>query len=384
VPSTGVNEAPTFGSGVTTAIGSGDDFGRSVTLQNDGRILVAGESFNGSDADFALARYNADGSLDMTFGAGGMVTTPVTASDDRGFSVIVEPSGKILVAGYTDNGSDSDFALIRYNADGSLDTSFDGDGKVTTGILSDDLGQSVVPQPDGKILVSGYSFNGGNFDFALTRYNADGSLDASFGSGGKVTTDIAGHNASYSVTLQPDGKILAAGHTQSGGNDFALVRYNADGSLDTSFDGDGRVTTDFGSTNDVGQSVAIQPDGKISVAGNSFNGTNWDFAVARYNADGSLDTTFDADGRVTTDFGLGDDFGSSITTQMDGKILVAGSSFNGTNTDFALVRYNADGSLDTTFGTDGKVRTQLGTSDDQGVSVAGANRWQDPGCGQQL
>jgi uncharacterized delta-60 repeat protein len=369
---TGAADAIVVGDGkITTAIGSGNDFGRSVTLQTDGKILVAGESFNGSNIDFALVRYNPDGSLDTSFGSGGMITTGIAASDDRGFSVVVDGSGRILVAGYSGNGSSADFALVRYNADGSLDTSFDGDGKVATGILSDDIGQSVVVQPDGKIVVSGHSFNGSSFDFSLVRYNADGSLDTSFDGDGKIATGIAFHDASYSVALQSDGKLVAAGHslTGIGVNDFALVRYNTDGSLDTSFDGDGKVTTDFGGTNDVGQSVAIQSDGKILVAGVSANGSSVDFALARYNSDGTLDISFDSDGRVTTSFAAGSDAGSSVTLQPDGKIIVAGQSFNGSNTDFAIARYNADGSLDTTFGDGGKVTTQFGGFADEGYSV---------------
>jgi uncharacterized delta-60 repeat protein len=321
--------------------------------------------------DFALVRYNPDGSLDTTFGSAGKVITPIGAADDNGFSIAVDPNGKILLAGVTGSGSSVDFALVRYNADGSLDTSFDGDGKVTTGLLSDDLGQSVVVQPDGKIVVSGYSFDGSSFDFAIARYNSDGSLDTGFGSGGKVTTPIAFHEASYSVALQADGKIVAAGHsfTGNGPNDFAVIRYNANGSLDASFDGDGKVTTDFSGTNDVGQSVALQPDGKIVVAGYSLIGSNADIVVARYNSNGSLDTSFDGDGRVRTSVVPGSDYGSSVTIQPDGKILVAGNSFNGTNTDFALVRYNANGSLDTTFGNGGKVTTQIGASSEEAYSV---------------
>ncbi|MBR1241576.1 VCBS repeat-containing protein [Bradyrhizobium sp. AUGA SZCCT0274] len=370
-----VNNAPAFLGGdgtVTTAIGTSDDFGRGIALQPDGKILVAGRSTDGTSNDFALTRYNVDGSLDTSFGSDGKVTTPIGASDDHGFSVVVMPDGRIVVAGHAAIGSTVDFAVVRYNADGSLDTTFDADGVVTTSVGSfDDFGQSIALQPDGKFLVSGYTFNGSEFDFSLVRYNADGSLDTGFGSGGKVITDIAFHDASYSVALQPDGKILIAGHsfTGAGPNDFALARYNADGSLDTSFSGDGKLTTDFGSTNDVGQGVAIQSDGKIVVAGVSSGGSGFDFAVARYNVDGTLDTTFDADGRVKTDFLLGDDSGTGVTVQPDGKILVAGSSFNGTNTDFALVQYNADGSLDESFGNGGKATTQIGVGADEGYSI---------------
>src|SRR5262249_13706627 len=147
-------------------------------IQADGRIVVAGYAWNGANDDFALARYNADGSLDTSFDGDGKVTTAVGTGDDQGYSVAIQADGRILVAGYTWNGAHYDFALARYNSDGSLDTSFDGDGRLTTAIGTDD-GQaySVAIQADGRIVVAGSSANA---DFALARYNADGSLDASF------------------------------------------------------------------------------------------------------------------------------------------------------------------------------------------------------------
>lgn len=339
-----VNTAPTFneaGTGkVITSFGSGG--GRSVAIQTDGKILVAGSN----NGDFAIARYNTDGSLDTT------ITTDFGNYFDSGYSVTLQKDGKMLLAG-----SDNDnFALARYNADGSLDTSFNDDGKVTTDLSGYyDFGSSVILQNDGKILVAG----GGNDDFALVRYNADGSLDTSFNDDGKVTTKFGGYDYGHSVTLQTDGKILVAGFSSS---DFAIARYDRDGNLDTSFDSDGKVTTSFSSNYDYGYSVTLQADGKILVAGSG----NGDFALARYNTDGSLDTSFDNDGKVITDFGIESGSGQSVTLQKDGKILVAGSN----NGDFAIARYNTDGSLDISFDGDGKVTTDLGNDNDNGYSVA--------------
>jgi len=331
---------------VITPMGLSNDVGRSVTVQADGKILVAGNSKNGSDYNFALVRYNPDGSLDSTFGSNGKITTSAGSGYDGGGdkSVTVQADGKILVAGTSSN----DFALVRYNSDGSLDTSFDGDGKVTTSISSSwdslDYGFSLAVQADGKILVAGAARPNG---FALVRYNSDGSLDTSFDSDGKVTTPVGSHSGySKSVSIQADGKILLAGDSNDGSNntDFALVRYNPNGSLDTSFDGDGKVTTAVGSNYDYGESFSVQADGKILVAGRSENGNKvFGFALVRYNSDGSLDTSFDGDGKVTTAGGVG----QSVSVQADGKILVAGT---GNAFDFALVRYNSNGSLDTTFG----------------------------------
>jgi uncharacterized delta-60 repeat protein len=335
-------------------MGSDDDKGQSITLQTDGKILVAGYSLNRGVYDFALARYLPDGNLDTSFDGDGRVTTSLyTVFNDESYSVALQPDGKILLAGRTSTGGQLDFALVRYLPNGTLDTSFDGDGKLTTALGShDDFGESVILQADGKILLAGYSWNGSNYDFALTRYLPDGRLDTSFDGDGKLATVLgSGDDYGQSVTLQADGKILLAGYSWNGSNhDFALARYLPDGRLDTSFSADGKLTTALGSGDDYCQSVTLQADGKILLAGYSFNGSNNDFALVRYNLDGSLDTSFSGDGKLTTALSSFDDEGYSITLQADGKILVAGTSRNGSNNDFALVRYNPDGSLDASFG----------------------------------
>ncbi|WP_310442501.1 DUF4347 domain-containing protein, partial [Sulfurimonas sp.] len=372
-----INTAPSFAIGdgkVTTVFGSSSG-ATSVILQPDGKILVAGID----DGDFALARYGSDGSLDTTFSEDGKVTTDMGTFNDYGSSVTIQADGKIVVAGQSNN----DFVLARYNTDGSLDTTFDGDGKVETDFGSSyEGGYSVAVQSDGKILVGGFS----NSNFAVGRYNSDGSLDATFGVDGKVITDFNSTlDVILSIVVQADGKILTAGYSSSCGyscGKFALARYNSDGSLDTTFDSDGRVITSVSGSNDSASSVILQADGKILVAGVSYTGSSYDFALVRYNSDGSLDTTFDSDGKVTTPIGLGEDQSKNVTLQVDGKIVVAGFTVNGSNYDFALVRYNSDGSLDTTFGGDGKVTTDFGPDDfiqgatvqaDGKIVVAGGN-----------
>ncbi len=373
---TNVNDAPDFAIGdgtVTTDFGSGDDIGNSVVVQADGKIVVAGRSYNGSDFDFSLTRYNPDGSLDTSFNGDGKLTTDFGSGDDHSLSVSVQADGKILAAGYSFNGTNYDFALVRYNADGTLDTSFSADGMLTTAIgATGDIGYSVTLQADGKILMAGYSVSGLDKDFALVRYNTDGSLDTSFSGDGMLTTDFGSNeDIAYSVSLQTDGRILVAGQSENGGfNDIALARYNTDGSLDTSFSGDGMLTTAIGASAEVGYNVTVQPDGKILVAGFSHNGVDADFALVRYNTDGTLDTSFSADGKLTTDFGSGLDSSYDVTVQTDGKILVSGFSSNGSNYDFAVVRYNADGSLDTSFSSDGMLTTAIGSGDDIGQSIA--------------
>lgn len=358
-----------FGTGgkVTTDFGTEFDLGFSVAIQSDGKIIVAGSWTNLSTGDFAIARYNTDGSLDNSFGVGGMVSTVFGTLAAQAFSVAIQSDGKIIVAGNVRSGTDQDFAVARLNTDGSLDSSFGVDGKVTTDFgTTVDVGYAVAIQSDGMIIVGGY----GAYHFALARYNMDGSLDNSFGSAGKVTTALnTGGDTGYSVALQPDGKIVLAGTTVYP-YDFALVRYNMDGSLDTNFGGGGIVSTDFGTVSDNGASVAIQMDGKILIAGSSGNSPDKNFALARYNSDGTLDSNFGVDGKLTCDFGMNTAEGRSVTIQPDGKVIVGGSIHNGSGYELALARFNGDGSFDNSFGVDGKVTTSFGTSSCRGNSVA--------------
>ncbi|MEQ4720651.1 hypothetical protein [Nonomuraea sp. B19D2] len=349
---------PSFGSGgkVTTDFGGGDDVPTGMVVQPDGKIVVVGRT----NSLFALARYNSDGSLDSGFGVGGKVTTDF-GGDDEANAVALQADGKIVVAG--DGGLTGDFALARYNTDGTLDPNFGSGGKVTTNFgASGDSALGVALQADGKIVAAGAS--GSDFVFSLARYHADGSLDTGFGSGGTVTTDLDGSSEhAREVAVQADGKIVAVGRSGGVGG-FAVVRYNADGSLDSGFGTLGVVTTDFGPFEDFAQGMALQADGKIVAVG--YSGGDSDFTLVRYNSDGSLDSGFGADGKVTTDFGPGGEDGANAAVlQADGKIIAAGRGF-GT---FALARYNSDGSLDSGFGSGGKVTTDFGTSGAAGVAL---------------
>jgi uncharacterized delta-60 repeat protein len=277
--------------------------------------------------------------------------------------VLVQPvDGKVVVAGYSFNGSDNDFALVRYNTDGSLDTSFGTGGVVLTDFGSRDQAVALVLQPDGKFVAAGFSGS----DFALASYNPDGSLDTTFGSGGKVTTNLGSTiDQAWALVLQADGKLVAAGTTGDGSTDsFGLARYNANGTLDTSFGSGGIVTTRFGSSQQRATALVLQPDGKLVAAGGvNFGGGNFDFALARYNPDGSLDATFGGTGKVMVDFGnSGDDGAQALALQPDGKILAAGTVnwTSAPSAQFGLIRLNPDGSLDGTFGSGGKVLTGVG------------------------
>ncbi len=351
-----------FGSGgkVVMPVGSSTDYGRNVAVLSDGKILLGGYAISAAgNLDFAVTRYTSNGSLDTSFGSGGKVVTPVGAGADYGLSMTVQSDGKIVLGGYGDGGATgNDFALVRYNADGSLDTTFNGSGKVLTPVgRGADFGQSVAVQADGRILLAGVTYGSGGSDFALVRYTGNGSLDTSFGTGGKVVTSVApSYDSALSVVVQASGKILLGGYTQNASysNDFALARYNADGSLDASFGTGGKVVTPVGSGSAIGVSLALQDDGKVLLGGLAANGANGDdFALVRYTADGALDTSFGAGtGKVVFPIGPGgaSDQILAVTVQSDGRILLSGSGGNGSSSDFALVRLNADGSFDTSFG----------------------------------
>lgn len=364
-----------FGTGgiVQTNIGAGNDRGFSVVQQADGKLLVAGFSNNGTNNDFALIRYNIDGSLDPGFGLGGIVVTPIGAGNEGGQCVIVQPNNKIIVSGFANMGT-TDFALIRYNPDGSLDNTFGTAGIVTTPLgLANEQSHSVVLQSDGKIVAAGFTENGTDTDFGVVRYDTSGVLDPTFNTTGIVTTDFGnGDDVGRSVAIQTDGKIVVGGWASNGVNlDFAMARYNTNGSLDGTFDSDGMVTDTVLSGDDQGYSLAIQTDGKLVLAGITNSPLNIDFATMRFNTDGSLDNSFELDGISITDFAGGNDFGYSVAIQADGKILVAGQSFSAGNLDFGLARYDTFGNLDPIFGTAGLVTTDLGSAaTDVGWSVA--------------
>jgi len=243
-------------------------------------------------------------------------------------------------------------------AAGDLDPTFGTGGKVTTDIQGDfDKARAVAIQADGKIVVAGSALNGANIDFAVLRYNTDGSLDTTFGTDGKVLTPVLdSDDFALAVAIQPDGKIVAAGLAVTGADDIAVVRYNTDGSLDTTFDGDGKATFSIlVGFNDIANAVAIQPDGKIVLAGSTNNGSDDDFAVIRLNPNGSLDSTFNAIGISTFAILDNDDVANAVVLQPDGKIVIAGFTDNGQDTDFAAARLNPNGSLDLSFGVGGKV-----------------------------
>jgi uncharacterized delta-60 repeat protein len=348
------------------------DYGIDLAMQSDGKYVVAGRTLNGATLDFAVVRYNSNGSLDTGFGTGGKVITSVTSSNDYGMGVAIQSDGKVVVAGFGGPTATCDFAVVRYNADGTLDTGFGGSGIVTTSIGSGaDEAYDVAIQPDGKILVVG----GSSGKFALVRYNTNGSLDGSFGTGGIVTSTVGpGSAEGRALAVQADGKIVMAGNSYNGSYaDFAVARYNSNGSLDTANFGspNGWVVTSLSSDHDMAYGVALQLDGKIVAGGFVKNGSNEDFAVIRYNTNGSLDTANfgSPNGWVTTHFAGAVDEVMAVAIQSDGRIVAAGWTSGGAGDDFAIARYNSDGSLDSSFGTGGKLTTDFGGNNDEGFNL---------------
>jgi uncharacterized delta-60 repeat protein len=381
------NLDPAFGIGgkVVTDFAAGIDVANGVAVQADGRIVVVGRAVTSLGSDAALARCNPDGSLDTSFGNSGLVTThfPTSLSsfgDAEWFDVGIDADGRIVVAGLVLTSSSvtlRDFAVARYDTNGSLDTTFGGAGFVTTPspFNADGVG-GLALQADGKIVVAGLLFVAatGGRDFALMRYSTNGTLDTSFGTGGIVTTSFpsSSDDGAVDLAIQTDGNIVAVGNAAfvSTLGDFAIVRYNPDGSLDTTFGNDGRVITDFGSSADFARSVVIQSDGRILVAGQTYR-SGYAFALARYESDGSLDGSFSTNGRVITRFASGGAMGYDVALQADGAIVVAGRLNVGPNVDdFALARYHPDGRLDGGFGEGGLVTTDFASRSDYASAVA--------------
>jgi len=335
---------------LTPFVDSLDNAG-ALAVQQDQRIVVGGTSnaINFLALDFALARYNTDGTADTTFGFNGriLVSFAGIGSEDELRDLLIQPDDRILAAGFSDLGlrNVSDFAVARLNADGFPDASFGQAGRVSTdvsGAGSLDRGNALALQEDGRILLAGTSNN----DFALVRYNPDGSLDTGFGSGGKKVIDVTGMGSADTgsdVAVQPDGRIVMVGYSfaatpSSSRWDFTILRFNTDGTLDNSFGSGGRVVFDFTGSNgdDKAFAVAIQEDGKILVGGQDLRG---DFALARLNPDGTLDGSFGLGGKVVTAFGSGTiDQIMRMVLQPDRKILVGGT----TSSRVAITRYLND------------------------------------------
>ena len=378
-------------SGLDLSFGGGDGkatlerFGGArsgMALQADGKIVMVGGTFT----DFILARFNADGSIDTGFGIDGKVTTDMGSGlrQEEALAVAIQSDGKIVVAGHTaiDNTPPNPdpsptFALVRYNSDGSLDTSFGSGGRVSNNVNGQ--AYAVAIQGDGKIVLAGeFSFgstNASDFgDFTVARFNPNGTLDLAFGGSGtgQVATDIgSATNSARNVVLQPDGAIVVSGKancSQAGCDHTDVVRYAANGTLDASFGSGGKLTLPG---KEVGQGLLRQADGKLVLVGSATTVTapfTARFVLMRLNANGTADSSFGNAGTVDTAFSE-NAVASGVALQADGKIVAVGTRALSPNANFIVARYLGDGSLDRGFGIDGKLSIDFFGFTDAGENV---------------
>jgi uncharacterized delta-60 repeat protein len=371
---------------VTTALSGTDDEAHGMAVLPDGRAVLAGEARPDARSlrGFALVRYLPNGAPDPNFGRGGRVFTAFSESWGSGArAVTAQPDGRLVAVGYArhpERAHDT-FAVARYNSDGSLDTSFgEGGGVITavdaqTGAGRNDIARAVALDRNGRIVVVGET--GGAFkDIAVVRYNPDGTLDTSFGDGGGVVTDLGGNDGANAVAVQLDGRIVVGGsgwRQGSGAEDFVVVRYNPDGTLDASFGAGGVATTDFRGGSDRGESLVVEPDGRIVVGGVAQLGggcspracERYGLAVARYTSDGRPDASFGDGGKVALEL-LTSAGGYGLTRLADGHLALAGHLGN---EDFGVALFRSNGALETGFGESGILRTSFGTGTDRAVAA---------------
>lgn len=342
---------------------TGSDKGVGVFVQPDGKILVGGRADYLGDVDFFVIRYNSDGSLDNTFNTSGKSTANFGAQyDDYANAMVLEDDGKITLAGHTNlGGSGTSVCLTRFLPDGTVDPSFGTGGLTTTDIGTDyDYCYALATNASGKYAVTGNSWE----KLYVAQYTTNGVIDNTFGTGGiTIITPPGGFSYSgYDIEYQSDGKIVVTGSYGENGNiNVFVARFNADGSLDNTFSVDGIVDTDFfNNSPERAYAINLYSDGKILVAG--YTGT--DILLIRYNSDGTLDLTFNGSGKKSIDFGLAES-AYAITVQPDGKLLLGGISYDAVNdfSKYMLARVNSDGTVDNTFGTNGQVTTAFDAFD---------------------
>ena len=367
-----------FGTGgkVVTSINSGSDKAYGIALQSDGKIIVIGMTSSAiTGKDFACVRYNTDGSLDTAFGTAGIVTNDIQiGSDDVAYSVAIQSDGKILLAGYSDDGSNKNAAIIRLNTNGSLDATFGTSGKVLTEFISgkaDEIKTIKIHALTGNIIVGGTSSTTSTASQAvIARYTSAGVLDSTFNTTGKVLlTNASGSGTYYYViedlAVKSNGKISAVGWINQQGLQWSAnyygCRLNSNGTLDTSFSTDGLIVTNGGfNGDDKSFSMILNADDSILQSGGGYLSTlEYDYFLGLYDSNGSTAT-----GKALFDYGsLVKDISYAMGIDSTGKIVLAGSNVTSiTSSTFGIGRVNANYTIDTTFGTSGKVTTTFGTN----------------------
>lgn len=347
----------------------------SIAIQSDGMVVAAGSCYNSIVGKYYInvLRFKINGTLDSTFGIGGIVTDSIGLSDDNEASCIaIQPDGKIVVGGFAFISTDFDFVLLRFNTNGTPDSTFGTYGIITKNLGDDNFANSIALQADGKILLCGSTSNGVDQDFAVVRFNNDGSTDANYAAAGMALVSMtpASEDIPTHIKIQPDGKAIIVGlsaNTTTYIPKVALLRLDTNGFPDISFGNSGKVVNAFSANGDQLTSVVLQPDGKLVVVGQAVN-TNAEILVARYTSTGILDNTFGNGGYKFYNFSNQAEQAYSVAIQADGKIVVAGS-VDSLSTDIALIRVRNNGVIDSTFGTNGKVATELSTGYDYATSM---------------
>ena len=367
---------PTFGTNgiVTTQVSTTYNFGMATVVQPDGKIIVVGYAGMPATYKAAVVRYNTDGSLDNSFGDAGKLTISIGSAKSYATDVALQDDGKIIIGARTYDNASGDFALVRVNEDGTFDNSFGTNGIVIASTGGSDVSSSILIADDGKILLAGDSDN----NFSVAKFNTNGTLDTSFGTNGwSITIFDDSESFIQQIAFQNDGKIVMGGfavNSSVGRYQMAAARINANGTLDNSFGTAGKVSFNFGVDQDFATAVAIQSDGKIVLGGHTYITSNprlsYDFAAVRLNTDGNLDTTYGNNGVATAQVVDEANYTNGMIIQADDKVVLAGRTVKLFDYDFAMVRFDTNGELDTTFGNDGKVSTDVDGREDHGYAIA--------------
>lgn len=348
--------------------GKGIDWIYDLAVDPENRIIATGQSYDGANANALIARFTPDGRPDSTFGMMGSSTISMVGANVRGNRLALQPDGKYVVVGERIEGNKFSIAAMRFNADGTMDNSFGNSGVVITEYGNDDDGAfGVAVQSDGKIVATGYAFDGSIYQGVVLRYNSDGTMDQSFGSGGSVLFAYGTNEDGDGIAIQADGKILVTGRTTSGSatNTF-LLRLNTDGTLDNSFGSNGTTIVNVSSGYDGAYVIRLQNDGKIITAGWGQAGGSFIPSIMRFNTDGTLDQSFASGGKFVKVFNAGwDEYLSSLAIQEDGKIVAGGSSGHlagqwNLESKSMLVRLDQNGALDNSFGNNGVAISTFG------------------------
>ena len=355
--------------GITTvdAEGLGRDDGCNFIRQlTNGKLIVCGRhrttGFPPYESDFLLAQFNLDGSLDLNFGQNGFAITDL-GGESESLAKVFEHDGKILSVGTSDQSGSFEHAILEYELSGNLNTSFGNGGVEYNQPLgnSSTLSDAMIDADDNLIATGGSSVSG--VGVLLSKYGQNGTPITSFGVSGSVSHDLGLIESTSELEIQDDGKIVLAGYQAASGNpeDVLICRLNADGSLDGSFNSNGWVNLALSPNIDRANDIAIDGNGRIVVVGFTTNlaETGFEAFAARLLTDGNYDNTFGSNGVVYLDIGDGNDMASSLVLQPDGKIIIGGSSNDGNDDNFCLIRLNEDGSLDPTFGNNGIVITEI-------------------------